>query len=135
MLRYFIVLFISIVFSLYVVGIEMSSDLFIEVDNNEEAVELKEAAGSDVQSPKIKKVYKRQKVTIKRDISTLDQVVNGLQEGQVSLRNSKQKDNEVFSNEENQSGARELSADEESLNQSVDYGDYEVHWGRKKELK
>jgi len=95
-------------------------------------VELEEAADSDIRAPKIKKAYKKQKVTIKRDISALDQVVDELQADKASLQSGELKDDEVFLEEDDQPGAREPSADEEDLYRSVDYGDYEVHWGRKK---
>lgn len=123
--------FIFFIFSFYAFGIEINSDLFIEGNTDEEEiVETGDIEGGDfdLAGPRIEKVYKKRKVIIKRDLSSLTDAVKELPKEESGMNASLRKG----VSERRGLAAEEESADyeEESAN-SVDYGDYEIHWSRR----
>ena len=123
-MRMFICLFIFLVFSSYTFSIEISSDLFIEGNDSEsETMEMMEIMRDELQEPNIKKVYKKEKVIIKRDLSSLSHAVKGVSTEKLKANTSL--------DDENQSDQRGLDSElEEGSPHFVDYGDYEIHWSK-----
>ena len=122
-------------FSFHAFSIEISNDLFIEENNEEETVRTGDMEEEDFAfvEPNIKKVYKKEKVMIKRDLSSLSHAVKNLSEEEsamnTSLTGKLSKHRGLASDYEEESTDYE---EEESANY-VDYGDYEIHWDRKKD--
>lgn len=131
-LKNLIYFLVFLFFSSYAFSIEISDDLFIKENDSEEAAgEIVEGDDWGLVEPGIKKVYKKEKVIIKRDLSSLSQAVKKLSEEEaatnVSLGGKLSKRRDLSSEFE------EKSSDFEKESSSyVDYGDYEIHWDRKK---
>ncbi len=125
--------FIFSIFSFYTFSIEISNDLFIKGDTDEgEIVETDDIEGGDfdLAGPRIEKVYKKHKVIIKRDLSSLTDAVKDLSKEEsamnTSLNGELSKHRGLASDEES------TDYEEESAN-FVDYGDYEIHWNREED--
>ena len=126
---YLCISFILCGFSLNAFSIEINDDLFINESDNDnvesEIIETAEMSEEEAKEPNIKKVYKKETVIIKRDISSLQNAIEGLdsedQKKKVALkRNQNKSDQHIFSSKK------------KSSIQSVDYGEYEIHWSRTK---
>ena len=119
MKKFVYLLFFVPFFSVF--GLEFSSDLFIseEEKSAEEVISADEdRVPADLDTPIVKKAYKKEKVIISRDTSALDKEVENL-EGK-----SKTGTNLVLDTE----SQRDPSSRKKDPSQSVDYGDYEIHW-------
>ena len=77
----------------------------------------------------IKKVYKKNTVVIKRDLSTLDDAVKISEKDQ----NSSQDAVDVYYNGDRQPSS--FIENEENSISHLDYGDYEIQWNKKEEEK
>ena len=130
-LKNLIYFFVFLFFSSYAFSIEISDDLFIKGNDSEEAGEIVEGDDWGLVEPSIKKVYKKEKVIIKRDLSSLSQAVKKLSEEEsatnVSLDGKLSKRRNLSS--EFEEGSSDFDKESSSY---VDYGDYEIHWDRKK---
>ena len=125
--------FILFVFSFSVFGVEISSDLFISEDSG--AKDTEEDMLEDTLSlsdPVVKKVYTKEKVVIKRDTSALDKEVKNLETGEKVAHSaldtsSKRAPNAVL----DKNPQRKPFSRERDPSQSLDYGDYEIHWTKR----
>lgn len=111
-------------------SIEMSDDLFIGTEDSEDTdsdiIETAEIMEKGMEVPNIKKVYKKEKVLIKRDISSLRYAIEELDsENQKSVALKKNY------NKSNRQQKSPYNKKKPSI-RSVDYGDYEVHWSKGK---
>ena len=134
-MKIFVCFFILLIFSFYTFSIEINNDLFIEADNSEDdSVESNEMIGEyEVEEPNIKRVYKKETVVIKRDIASLDHIVDDLDKDErLSAKASKMD----MVSDDNKLIKREITAEkylyeQKHSSQSIDYGDYEIHWSKK----
>lgn len=131
-MRAFIYLWFSVIlcgFSFNAFSIEINDDLFIEEsDSDDEGIEIIETAemsGEEAREPNIKKEYKKETVIIKRDISSLQNAIQGLDSEDRKKKVALKKD-------QNKSNQHTFSSKKKSSLQSVDYGDYEIHWSKTK---
>ena len=101
--------------SFFAHGIEVNADSFVKADREEE-----EEESFELSAPNMGRVYTKEKVMIKRDLSSLDSAVDSLEEEQIKKpkKPTKPKTNK-----------RKPA----SLNHpfSADYGDMEIRWQEK----
>lgn len=119
-LKNFIYIFILFTLSCPVFGVEISSDLFISEKDSieEENTEVEDAI--DWEEPIVNRVHTKETVIIKRDTSALDKEVKNLE--------NEDKTADASLDAELQ---RRPSSSNETPFQSVDYGDYEIHWTKR----
>lgn len=122
-MKKFICLSILFIFSFYTFSIEISSDLFIDGNNDEEeTVEKMEIMRDELAEPNVKKVYKKKKVIIQRDLSSLSRAVDNVSKEELKVKAASDAD---------QSVQKDSSAEFKGKSSDfVDYGDYEIHWSK-----
>ena len=123
--------FILFVFSFSVFGVEISNDLFISEENGEKDTEDTEDTLS-LSAPVVNRVYTKEKVVIKRDTSALDREVKKLENGEkvtssaLDTKSKRAPDTVLDKKSQRKSFSRERDP-----SQSLDYGDYEIHWTKR----
>ncbi len=125
-LKNFICLFILLTLSFSVFGVEISSDLFISEKESfeKENTEVSELENTtDWKEPVVNRVYTKEKVIIKRDTSALDEEVEDLESREIRENVTDTSLDTEFQ--------RRPSSSSEIPDQSVDYGDYEIHWTKR----
>ena len=105
-----------LLFSCSLWGIEINSDSFVSAESQE----VEEETSLELSAPNMERVYKKEKVIIKRNLSALDTALDSA-ESDSSLNSLK-----------NQGDGDEPSAKRKPasipLQRSYDYGDTEIRW-------
>ena len=112
----FLYLWILLLFSCSLWGIEINSDSFVSAESQEE----EEETSLELSAPNMERAYKKEKVIIKRDLSALDSAVDSA-EYDSSLNSLKDQE------EGSEAGAKRKPASV-PLQRSYDYGDKEIRW-------
>ena len=101
--------------SFFAYGIEVNADSFVKADREEEEESF------ELSAPNMGRVYTKEKVMIKRDLSSLDSAVDSLEEEQI--KKTKKTTTKPKTNKRKPA----------SLNRSLsaDYGDMEIRWQKK----
>ncbi len=107
-------------FSFVAFGIEISDDLFIEDEGN---ASVKLIPEKHIQKLNISKIRKTEKVIIKKN-SNLEYVVK-------KTNKDAQFGTNTVLDQKSLRGERQPASEEEESLKYVDYGDYEIHWGKK----
>ncbi len=122
--------FIFFVFSFSVFGVEISDDLFISEENG--AKDTEEEDTLSLSAPVVNRVYTKEKIVIKRDTSALDEEVKNLENGEkvtssaVDTKSKRAPDTVLDKKPQRKPFFRERDP-----SQSLDYGDYEIHWTKR----
>ncbi|MDE0119086.1 MAG: hypothetical protein OXM55_03660 [Bdellovibrionales bacterium] len=116
----YVVCFFFIMFSVPVFSIEISNDMFIDSDSDIETNEIVEELSEE---PHIERVRTVKKETIMR-ASQLGKVVQSIE------REEQLKPGHIILDRKSQRETRSPSGENKS-SQSIDYGDYELHWHKK----
>lgn len=118
----YLVLFLF-VFSFSAFSLEVTDDLFIEPES-ENLGSIEKLDQEETQVQDIKKTYKKEKVVIKRELSSLDIAVEEVAKEDATV-------NSNFEMEEKAPKNRKPSSQEGKTSYSLDYGEYEVHWSKR----
>ena len=119
----YLILFLF-VFSFPTFSLEITDDLFIETEDEENLGSIEELDQEEIQAQDIKRTYKKEKVVIKRELSSLDIAVEEVAREDTTV-------NSNFEAKKDESENREPSSQDRKTSYSLDYGEYEVHWSKK----
>lgn len=119
----YLILFLFI-FSFSAFSLEITDDLFIESEGEENLGSIEEIDQEEIQSKDIKKTYKKEKVIIKRELSSLDIAVEEVAREDTTVNSS-------FELEKSKSKDEVSDSERKKTSYSLDYGEYEVHWSKK----
>lgn len=119
----YLILFLF-VFSFSAFSVEVTDDLFIQPEGEEELNRIEELDQEEIESKGIKKTYKKEKVVIKRELSSLDIAVEEVAKEDATV-------NSNFEFEEDKSREETSDSERKNTSYSLDYGEYEVHWSKR----
>ena len=119
----YLILFLF-VFSFSAFSLEVTDDLFIESESEENLGSIEKLDQEENQVQEIKKTYKKEKVVIKRELSSLDIAVEEVAKEDATV-------NSNFEAEEKEPEKREPASQKRKTSYSLDYGEYEVHWSKR----
>ena len=118
----YLILFL-VVFSFSAFSLEVTDDLFIEPEGEENLGSIEKLDQAEIQVQDIKRTYKNEKVVIKRELSSLDIAVEEVAKEDASVNSNFEIEKKAIKN-------REPSSQKRKTSYSLDYGEYEVHWSK-----